>query len=601
MVIERHQVSQEDQWHVQALYPNLEAWASDFNALSQAQQNPEWPVSTYKGRLHEGADRLKSCLDEIFSLSRHLSKLYTYAHLRHDEDIANDVYKKSYNQITILLHEFHEKTAWFEPEILSLTKETLDAYLTSPLLAGYRFHLEKLLRVKQHMLPKEGEELLALSGKALQTAHKAFSALNDADFKFEPVLDGEGRERELSHALYGLYMRDQDRSLRSSAFKQMHGKYLAYENSLCELLNGQVQNHLFHARARKYPSCLEAALFPNNIEPQVYHALIQAVHNKMSSLHKYVKLRKKLLNVDELHLYDMYVPLIPQMDIQMPFEKAVDLVIESVAPLGHEYQNVLYNGLKKDGWVDRYENRNKRSGAYSSGCYDSMPYILMNYKNILRDVFTLAHEAGHSMHSYLSHKNQPYYQADYPIFLAEVASTFNEELLMDLMVKRASSKEEKIFLINQKIEDIRTTLFRQTMFAEFELKIHELAEQNQPVTPKILKELYFKLNQHYFGPSAIIDSEIEIEWARIPHFYYDFYVFQYATGISAALYLSERVLRGGASEREAYLNFLKGGSSKYPIDLLKVAGVDMLSPQPVEIAIVKFGDLVDQLGKLTES
>jgi oligoendopeptidase F len=601
MVIERQLIPAEDQWNVNAMYPHLDAWSADYNSLSPTLAKPRWPdLSKFKGRLHEGDAILKNCFDEVFALSQRLTHLYTYSHLRHDEDIANDEYKQAFSKSCALLHEFSEETAWLEPEILSLPEATVASYLASPLLADYQFHLEKLLRIKKHMLSKESEELLALSGKALQTAYKSFNALNDADFKFDPAIDEKGQKRELSHALYGLYIRDQDRHLRSSAFKQMHQKYLYFENSLCELLNGQIQTHLFNARARKYSSCLEAALFPKNIDTQVYHALIKAVHNKMSSLHKYIKLRKKLLKVDELHLYDMYVPLIPNRDIPVTFDKAVDLVIESVAPLGTTYQNILHKGLKDNRWVDRFENKNKRSGAYSSGCYDSMPYILMNYKNILRDVFTLAHEAGHSMHSYLSHTHQMYHQADYPIFLAEVASTFNEELLMHLMLKYSSSKEEKMYLINQKIEDIRTTLFRQTMFAEFELKIHEMAEQHQPLTPKILKEIYIKLNEHYFGPSAIIDPEIEIEWARIPHFYYNFYVFQYATGISAALSLSERVLRGGAEEREAYLAFLKGGSSQYPIDLLKMAGVNMLSPEPVETAIVKFGDLVDQLSRLAE-
>ena len=601
MVIERQLVPTEDQWNVNAMYPHLDAWSADYKSLGASLEKPRWPeLSKFKGRLHEGDAILKNCFDEIFALSQKLTHLYTYAHLRHDEDIASDEYKQAFNKSCALLHEFSEETAWLEPEILSLPEATVASYLASPSLGNYRFHLEKLLRIKKHMLSSESEELLALSGKALQTAYKAFNAMNDADFKFDPAIDEKGQKRELSHALYGLYIRDQDRHLRSSAFKQMHHKYLSFENSLCELLNGQIQTHLFNARARKYSSCLEAALFPKNIDTQVYHALIKAVHNKMSSLHKYIKLRKKLLKVDELHLYDMYVPLIPNRDIPVTFDKAVDLVIESVAPLGTAYQNILHKGLKDNRWVDRFENKNKRSGAYSSGCYDSMPYILMNYKNILRDVFTLAHEAGHSMHSYLSHTHQLYHQADYPIFLAEVASTFNEELLMHLMLKYSSSKEEKMYLINQKIEDIRTTLFRQTMFAEFELKIHEMAEQHQPLTPKILKEIYIKLNEHYFGPSASIDPEIDIEWARIPHFYYNFYVFQYATGISAALSLSERVLRGGDHEREAYLAFLKGGSSQYPIDLLKMAGVNMLSPEPVETAIVKFGDLVDQLSKLAE-
>jgi oligoendopeptidase F len=602
MTIERSQVAEIDQWNIADLYSDYQAWESEFLSANRADKKPKWPeLLAYKGRLNEGAQILKECLDLIFNLSRQLEKLFTYAHLRHDEDITNDLYKQAYSQATSLLHALNEETAWFEPELLSLPDETIQQYLTSPLLLDYHFHLEKLVRIKEYKLSVENEELMALSGKALQTGGKAFSALNDADLKFGQVQDSEGNLHELSHASYGLYIRDNDRILRKNAFIQIQHKYIENENTLCELLNGQVQVHVFNARARHFSSSLQAALFPKNIDTQVYSALIKAVHSKIDFLHQYVRLRKKLLGLDELHLYDMYVPLTKNIDIKIHFDEAVDLVIESVAPLGKSYQDILHKGLKQDGWIDRYENKNKRSGAYSSGCFDSMPYILMNYKNIIRDVFTLAHEAGHSMHSYLSHTHQPYHQSDYSIFLAEVASTFNEELLMKLLLEKASSKEEKIFLINQKIEDIRGTLFRQTMFAEFELKIHEMAEQDMPLTPKVLKEMYLKLNQHYFGPDAFVDSESEIEWAKIPHFYYNFYVFQYATGISAALALSERVLKGGETEREAYLSFLKGGSSKYPIDLLKVAGVDMLSPQPVQTAISKFGDLVTQLENLTFS
>lgn len=467
-------------------------------------------------------------------------------------------------------------------------------------MTEYRFYIEKIVRVKKHLLSPE-EELMALSAKALQASHKAFSALNDADFKFGTVSNNKGEEAELTHALYGLFIRDQDRSLRENAFKKMHGKYLDYENTLCELINGQIQSHIFNARARNFSSSLEAALFPKNIDTSVYHSLIQAVDEKIGTLHKYVKLREKVLGVGPLHLYDMYVPLTSQVDIRMSYKEAQDIVIESVAPLGNAYQNLLRKGLQEGRWVDRYENKNKRSGAYSSGCYDSMPYILINYKDLLRDVFTLAHEAGHSMHSLLTHQTQPYQYGDYPIFLAEVASTFNEELLMRLLLQRSNSVEEKIFLVNQNIEDLRGTLFRQTMFASFELFLHEMAEKNIPLTPKLLREEYMRLNTKYFGPGVTIDKEAEAEWARIPHFYYNFYVFQYATGISAALALSNRVLKGGKQEQEDYLSFLKAGSSRYPIEILQSAGVDMRTPQPVKAAIQKFDGLVDELERLLSS
>lgn len=596
MTTERSQVAKQDQWNVDALYKDLKAWDKEFSELVPS-STPRWPkLAAFKGQLGS-PEALKKALECSFEISRKLSKLYTYAHLRHDEDITQDEYKTAYNKILTALHEYNQETAWFDPELLALDEATIEKLLNSVILADYRFHIEKSVRVKKHMLSHENEELLAMAGKALQAPHKAFSAINDADFKFGSILDSQGKSRELTHGSYGLYIRDQDRVLRKNAFKQLLGKYQDYENTLCELLNGQVQSHVFNAKARHYSSSLEAALFPKNIDTEVYHALIKAVNCHLNVLHDYVQLREKVLNVGPLHLYDMYVPLIAQVDIRMPYKEAEDIVIESVAPLGPEYQNILRKGFKEDLWVDRYENKSKRSGAYSSGCYDSMPYILMNYKNILKDVFTLAHEAGHSMHSFHSHKHQPYQYGDYPIFLAEVASTFNEELLMQLMLQRAKTKEERIYLINEKIEDIRGTLFRQTMFAEFELWIHDMAEKNIPLTPKLIKDFYRELNQKYFGPSVVIDEEADVEWARIPHFYYNFYVFQYATGISAALALADKVSKGGATERDAYLSFLKAGCSRYPIDILKSAGVDMRSPAPVTAAIEKFGSLVKQLEK----
>ena len=439
---------------------------------------------------------------------------------------------------------------------------------------------------------------MALAQKALQTSPKAFSALNDADFKFPPAVDSKGQSHPLTHAQYQVLVRNADRTLRENTFKTYHGIFHNFENTLAELVDGAVQKNVFNAKGRHFASSLDAALFPKNIDTNVYHALIQAVHEEIDALHAYYEVRSEILKLKPLHLYDMMVPLTPDLDIKMPYTQAEDVIVEALAPLGSDYQKALRKGFKEDKWVDRYENKNKRSGAYSSGSYDTQPYILMNYKDILRDVFTLAHEAGHSMHSFYSHKNQPYQYGDYPIFLAEVASTFNEELLTRHLIKTAQNKDEKIFLINQKLEDIRGTLFRQTMFAEFELKIHTLAEQNIPLTPQLLKEEYFKLNQFYFGNKVHVDQEIEIEWARIPHFYYNFYVFQYATGISAALALAERVCQGGGKEREDYLGFLKSGCSLYPLETLRRAGVDMEKPGPVKAAIQMFRNLTQELKKL---
>ncbi len=523
----RNEVPSEDRWNVEALYPNQKAWEESFkNFAPNLQQTPYWPkLQTFQGSLEKGVEKVREALDVMQEIDRRLSQLYTYAHLRHDEDISNPEFKKIYEQILMLVHAFSQETAWFQPELMTLSDTLLEEYLNSSLLTDYRFYLEKMIRMKKHTLSSDNEKLLALAGQALQTAHKTFSAINDADFKFGIVLDGQGNTKPLSHATYGIYIREQDRLLREKSFKQYHQHYDSYQNTLCELLSGQIQNHVFQARAHRFSSCLEAALFPKNIDTSVYHALIRAVHEGMHTLHRYMKLRKRILQVDQLHLYDIYVPLTSAVDIRMSYKEAEKIVIESVAPLGAEYQELLRKGFQEQRWVDRYENQNKRSGAYSSGCYDSMPYILMNYKGLLRDVFTLAHEAGHSMHSLYSRNNQPYQYSDYPIFLAEVASTFNEDLLNRLLLKRCNHPHEKIFLLNQKIEDIRGTLFRQTMFAEFELLIHQYVEQGVPLTPQLLKEEYRKLNEVYFGPDTFIDPEIEIEWARIPHFYYNFMSF----------------------------------------------------------------------------
>jgi len=538
--------------------------------------------------MHEGALVLKEALTLYLTITRKLEKLYTYAHLRHDEEITIDAHTSNFQKVTSTLHDFREESAWFEPELLSLSEERIDEYLKGDELSEYRFYIEKVIRNKPHTLSAEKEALLAMSAQPMQASAQAFSALNNADLTFNPITDEKGQEHPLSHALYSIYLRSPDRTLRKHAFQAMHKSFHNVENTISELLSGTVKTHHFHAKARAFPSCMEAALFPHNIPPSVYRSLIQTVRSNLPKLHHYVNVRKKLLAVDELHLYDMYVPLVEDVAFDFSYAEAEELVIQSVAPLGTKYQQTLQKGLQEELWVDRFENKNKRSGAYSSGCYDSYPYILMNYNRTMRDVFTLAHEAGHSMHSLLSKTAQPYHYADYPIFVAEVASTFNEELLMDLLLKTRTNEQERRFLVNERLENMRATLFRQTMFAEFELLIHEFVENKVPLTPNLLKEHYLKLNQEYFGPDVIIDQEIAIEWARIPHFYYNFYVYQYATGISAAITLAKAVLAGDKEKTANYLSFLEGGCSLFPIDLLKLAGIDLTSTEPFNTACELF-------------
>jgi oligoendopeptidase F len=592
MQITRKDVPQNDCWNLEPLYPNIQAWQQELATISSFDE-----ISKHKGSLGT-FEKLLETLDLYFSIERKLRKLYTYAHLRHDEDTAEEEPKKAYHHITTLYHKFSQDTAWLQPEILALSDETLQKLVEHPKLLTYAFFLEKLRRLKSHTLSEDQEFLIALAQQAMDAPKKAFSAINNADFRFGEVQDSQGKSHLLTHASYGVFIRSHDRELRKNTFQSLHKKYSEYKNTLSELLAGQMQNHWFEAKAHKYASCLDAALFPKNIDTEVYHSLIMAINDGLESLQRYLKLRKQLLGVEELHFYDLYVPLVPAFDLKFSYEEAETLVIESSAPLGEEYTSLLHHGLTSGRWVDRYENVGKRSGAYSSGCYDSMPYILMNFKGILRDVFTLAHEVGHSMHSLYSRRQQPYHYSDYAIFVAEVASTFNEELLFQTLMKRSSSLEEKAFLINEKIEDIRGTLFRQAMFAEFELAIHRATEQGTPLTPQFFNETFLELNKRYFGDTLYYDEELACEWSRIPHFYYNFYVYQYATGVSAAIALSETVCSGGTKERDAYLHFLQSGSSDYPIALLQKAGVDMKTQEPVRRTIKKFNSLVDELEKL---
>ncbi len=596
---QRSEISSANHWNVEALYPSWERWEEELKEVGREGKAPHWPeIAALQHGWKESPEHLKILIDLYCAIDRKLSKLYTYAHLRHDEDVAEETAKKAHSRITTLLHDFSQETSWIEPELLALPKEELSALIYSEELKPYLFYLEKMVRMKKYTLPAAQEELLALAGKPLEAASLAFGAFNNADLKFPPAQDSQGVMRELTHGKYLLYLRGSDRLLRESAFKNLHRSFAAYENTLCELLSGQVQGHLLGVKARKFSSCLQAALFPHQIDPSVYTALIEAVHAQLPALHRYMRLRKKIMGIEQLHLYDLYVPLIKEVEMGMAYEEATKLIVESVAPLGKEYQRQLKQGLTEERWVDRYENARKRSGAYSSGCYDSMPYILMNYHGTFSDVMTLAHEAGHSMHSLLSRQHQPYHYSQYSIFVAEVASTFNEELLLRHLVSKAKTKEQKAFLINQKLDDMRGTLLRQTLFAEFELKIHQFAEQGIPLTPALLKKEYKELNATYFGPDVCIDEEADIEWARIPHFYYNFYVYQYATGISAAHALVDRVLNGGDRERQDYLTFLSSGSSLYPIDVLKLAGVNMKERKPVEAAMRHFGDLVSELETL---
>jgi len=444
------------------------------------------------------------------------------------------------------------------------------------------------------VLSDEQEKIISMAARTQRTPRGAFSAFSNVDLQFPKIKNSKGEELQLTQGSYQVLMKSSDRTLRENAFKTLHSSFGSFENTICELISGQVQNHVFTQKVRGYKSCLEASLKPHNIPTDVYLSLIETVRNNLDVLHHYVGVRKKVMGLETLKFWDMSVPLVSKCNMKFSYEEACDIVINSVAPLGDEYQRILKKGIKEDRWVDVYESKGKRTGAYSSGCYDSMPYILMNFQGTLQDVLTLSHEAGHSMNSLLSNRDQVYHEAQYPIFIAEVASTFNEQLTYEYLLEKAETKEEKLYILNQQIDGMRATFFRQAMFAEFELKIHQFAENDIPLTPALLKEEYRKLNLDYFGSNLVIDEEVNWEFLRVPHFYYNFYVYQYATGIAAAVTLVDKVKQ---TNNKSYLEFLASGGSDYPINILKKAGVDMCSQEAVETLLKTFRSLMEKFEK----
>jgi oligoendopeptidase F len=589
----RSEIRPEDKWDVEAIFESDDLWEQDYSGLKDKISE----VTQYKGRLSESAATLKDLIETTVDLDRRLGKLQVYANMRHDEDTRVEIYQNYRNQAENLQIEYRSLSSWIVPEILAIEATQMEEYLASKELAPYRFYLEQILRLKPHVLSAPEEKLLSMAAQISNGPEMAFQALNDADLRFGTILK-DGNPVEITHGQYVVLIRDPDRSVRKQAFLQYHGKFDEYANTLATLLYNEVKTHVFTARARNYASTLEAVLDDKKIDPSVYMNLIDTVHNRLGSLHNYLAYRKEKMGVDELHLYDVYVPFVEMPEMTVPYEQAKANLLEAVAPLGEEYHDVLDSGLGPERWVDIYENENKRSGAHSTGSYDTRPYILMNYNDTLDSARTLAHEAGHSVHSHYTHVTQPPIYGDYVIFLAEVASTFNEALVHRYLMGQTEDSKVRAYLLNAQLEEIRTTLFRQTMFAEFELLVHQLVEHDTPLSSPLLKREYRKLNELYFGDGVVVDPEIEIEWARIPHFYYNYYVYQYSTGISAAIALFQRVTNGGDQEQEDYLGFLKAGSSKYALDILKDAGVDMSTPEPIDAAIDYFDATLAALQEL---
>lgn len=592
-ILKRSEQEKQNCWSVEDLFPSDEAWQLEFDAC---QELPE-RISAYSGRLGESAATLLEYLQLIEQQNERIMRLYCYAALRHDEDTARPEYQAMRGRCFSFLVRLTTAGAFAQPELVALPEETLSSfYAAEPGLEKYRRYLTRERLGREHVLSPAEEQLMSSVGEVMNAPSSIFNTFNDADMKFPPVTDSEGKQHVLTIGSYLSILESSDRVLRENAFKSFYSTYNSFRNSLAAMLDAEVRGNVFNARVRHYKSALDAAITPREVPEAVYHSLIESVNANLDKLHRYMELRRRVMGVDELHMYDIYTSMLPDEREEISFERARDEVLEAMRPLGAEYGEVLRRSFEER-WMDIYENEGKRSGAYSMGCRVH-PFVLLNHKDTLKSEFTLAHELGHAMHSYLSAEKQPPIYADYVIFVAEVASTCNEALLMQYLLRRTEDRKKRAALINYFLEQFRTTLYRQTMFAEFELETHKLVEQGETLTAERLCDIYYALNKKYYGEGMVIDSEIAIEWARIPHFYRNFYVYQYATGFSAAMALSARILKEGEPAVRDYLAFLSGGCSTDPVSLLKIAGVDMSTPEPVNAALKLFGELIDELTEL---
>lgn len=590
----RDEVNLGDCWDLSSLCANDDAWEVDFTKLEE--QIPTY--DTFRGRLAESAEVLHAALAFDSEFEQTAERLGAYAFLKTTEDQANSNYQAMKARYQNLAVRASQAASFMRPEILAIDTDAMAALMSDERLELYRLQLERLVRYRAHTLSDNEERLLAMQGEMASAAGNAFRQLNDADLRFGEVQDHNGRSIELSHATFGQLLISPQRKVRRSAFDQYYSQFAAHENTLSATLCGSIQRDVYYAQARNYSSSLDAALFPDNVPVDVYDNLISAVRDSLPKVHHYLDVRKRKMGLKDLHHYDTYVPILSDIEKRHSWDDAVDVVVESLAPLGSEYTATLEAGLRGR-WADRYPNRGKQSGAFSCGSFVGDPFILMNFKSeVLNDVFTLTHEAGHSMHSWYSASSQPFEYYNYTIFVAEVASTFNEQLLTDHLLKNAVDDKERAYLINNELDSLRATVVRQTMFAEFEKITHQMAEAGEPLTVESFRSVYRSLLEAYFGPDFVIDKCLELECFRIPHFYRAFYVYKYATGLSAAVALSRRVLAGGDQELSDYLEFLRGGCSKDPLDLLKGAGVDMTSPDPVSTTLKRFGDLTEELDQL---
>ncbi len=590
----REDVDSQFKWKLEDIYSDISLWEKDFKKV----KGIAIQIEGFKGKLADSPQMLLDCLkmsDELLSLN---DKVFVFARMKRDEDNGNSTYQALTDRASTLATEVFAAISFIVPEMLNIPEDKLLSYAkTDKELSVYMFMIQESLRQKNHILSEKEEQLLAMSSEISDAAGDVFTMFNNADIKFPYIKDEEGEEVEVTKGRYVAFLESKDRRVRKDAFDAVYSTYKKMKNTLATTLTANVKKNRFYSMVRKYPSAIEASLDNDNVPVNVYNNLIETINNNLSLLDRYLKLRKKALKLEELHMYDLYVPMVEEFDKKIPYEEAKATILEALKPLGEEYIGYLQKGMNSS-WIDVYENEGKTSGAYAWGSYKTHPYVLLNYQDKINDVFTLAHEMGHALHSFYTNMTQPYVYSEYKIFVAEVASTVNESLLMRYLLPRAKSKEEKAYLLNHYLEEFRGTVFRQTMFAEFEKIIHEKVEQGGALNSKELCDMYYQLNKKYFGETVNVDEDISMEWSRIPHFYSSFYVYKYATGFSAATAIAERILTEGQPAVDKYLEFLKSGGSNYPIELLKIAGVDLSSPQPIQDALAVFEKTLDELEEI---
>ncbi len=590
----RQDIDPKFKWKLEDIYSDISLWEKDFKSIKEIATQ----IESFKGKLGDSAQTLLDCFrksDELLSLN---DKVFVYARMKRDENNGDSTYQALTDRASTLSTDVFAAISFIVPEMLSIPEDKLLSYVNSNKeLSLYLFMIQENLRQKEHILSEKEEQLLAMSSEISETSGDVFTMFNNADIKFPYIKNEEGEEVEVTKGRYTAFLESKDRRVRKDAFDAVYSTYKKMKNTLATTLTGNVKKNRFYAMVRKYPSALEASLDNDNISVSVYDNLIETVNKNLPLLDRYLKLRKKVLKLDQLHMYDLYVPMVEEIDKKIPYEEAKSTVLEALKPLGDEYIGYLKKGMDSS-WIDVYENKGKTSGAYAWGAFKTHPYVLLNYQDTINDVFTLAHEMGHALHSYYTNMTQPYIYSEYKIFVAEVASTVNESLLMRYLLPRAKSKQEKAYLLNHYLEEFRGTVFRQVMFAEYEKIIHAKVEQGEALNAEELCNIYYELNKKYFGEIVTIDEDIAMEWSRIPHFYSSFYVYKYATGFSAATAIAEKVITEGKPAVDKYLEFLKSGGSNYPIELLKIAGVDLSSPQPIQDALNVFEKTLDELEEL---